>query len=102
MGKSVREDKRLEKEVRDLQALLRIFVSLFFLRTRGPLKDLEQRLTCVVHVESDVTNLIFTGDVEDSGLENGSGGVVVCVQECLQGNREEEAFAFVPVGNNTG
>lgn len=31
---------------------------------------------CVAHVESDMTNLIFTGDLEDSGLESGSGGGV--------------------------
>lgn len=38
---------------------------------------------CVVRVESDMTNLIFTGDLEDSGLENGSGGGV-CASVCRE------------------
>lgn len=47
---------------------------------------------CVVRVESDMTNLIFTGDLEDSGLENGSGGGV-CARVSV-GNQSR--------GSNTG
>lgn len=52
--------------------MLRI-VFLFILRAWGPLKDLEQRLidVCVAHAGSDVTSLVFTGDLFGSGLENG-------------------------------
>lgn len=67
---------------------------LFILRAWGPLKDLEQRLTCVVHVESDMTNLIFTGDLEDSGLENGSGGGV-CARVSV-GNQSRGSFCISP------
>lgn len=38
---------------------------------------------CVVHVESDMTNLIFTRDLFDSGL-NGLEGARVTVRKSVQ------------------
>lgn len=49
------------------------------------------------HVERDMTNLIFTRDLFDRGLENGLEGARVVV-----GNQVRGGFAFVPVGNNVG
>ena len=39
---------------------------------------------CVAHVENDMTNLVFTRDLFDSGLENGLEGAGVVVGKPVQ------------------
>lgn len=73
------EQKRLERGIR---ALLRSFF--LYSKSIGTIEGFGAKYVCVARVESDMTHLVFTGDLFDNGLENGLEGARVVVWKLVQ------------------